>query len=242
MSRSWVPVVMLVLAALGCTQPVDREWDWVALGDPSQAVLKPGDWVALRHKLTEDAMATTSIQQISKTRHIWLANRRDSVRAGAWREGDVLRHRLHSDFIEINRLHPSPSEVSRHVVQHAGWAAYADAIHMTMDTVIQGCWVDWLGQPGALNQRLSWGTEVEVEVGLASLMKQRAAGEWQRQDVWTFPLGASDQLIHPLDSILYLQKGNFEAWCLASLGHREFLSSGDTAVAFRVMWRQAAAP
>lgn len=230
--------LLLLCTILACASTDDRTWDWVSLGDPGQSCLQPGDWVEVRHNLDWRTGERVSIQQVSAATNIWLEGLKDSVHVGTWRMGDVLRHRQNQGQIEIIQHSRSAAEVTAGLVQRGGWSQFASALNVNLDTTVGGCFVSWQ-QP---QEKVSWGTEVEVEVSLASLVDNRAVGEWQRQDFWRFPFGASDQLIPPLDTIMSLQRGGYEAWCLASLGHRAFLNRQDTAVAFRVTWHPLAAP
>lgn len=233
-------VLLLFLILVGGCQTPNRDWDWTMLGDSDQPCLQPGDHVALALDVGDGVTATKwFLQKVSATGHISINEGSDSLQAIRFREGDMLTHRQHEARMSIVKRGASKAEVSRGLVLHSGWRALASAVDVTIDTIAPGCYVHWQRIASvAAEEKIPLGTEVEIKVEMASLLEDRAEDRWRREDTWTFPFGASDQIISPLDSLMYQQRGGFEAWCLSSLGHRQFFSPQDSAVAFRVTWRK----
>jgi hypothetical protein len=240
--RKSQPAAVLILFLTfiqGCQRP-HRDWDWTLLGDSDEPCLRPGDHVVLALDVGDGATVRHwFLEQVSATGYISIDEKTDSLQVVRFREGDVLTHRQHDTRLSIVKRGASGPEVSRGLVLHSGWRALASAVDVTLDTIAPGCYVHWQRSASVAEEdKIPWGTEVEIKVEMASLLEDRAVGRWRREDTWTFPFGASDQIIPPLDSLMYQQRGGFEAWCLSSLGHRQFFSSQDTAVAFRVTWRK----
>lgn len=226
-----------LMVFVGCQHPDHRAWDWVVLGDANEACIQPEEWLVFQCRVAGDTVTRTSIQQIAQSGFVQLPVTGDTMDVRAFRVGDALVHRKHGQRVDIMSKGEDVAAVSSHLIQRSGWQAFANAVGVSIDTLVHGCYVDWLEYSSS--ETFAWGTEVAVEVAMASLPNRRAAGEWERQDAWTFPFGASDQLIPPLDTLMSLQRAGFEAWCLASLGHEPVMAGQDTATAFRVTWRAA---
>lgn len=223
----WMGVASLCFAFSCHPSP----WTWKELGDLNVKCIEEGDWIWIE---------CSDRHQMRPILFQWSRNIDPMFMAEAWRtvpwnqvrSGDSMEHVESGLAFQVISTHSNPQELSEAFVVQYGWKEWGRQVGFESQFMMAGCMVDVKHSEEEAMQNVALGDEVEVVLKTTNLPTSRVRQEWLRTDRWTFPFGASDQLLPPLDSLIKLRYAKAEVWCLKSLGHEEFISENDTSVAY----------
>ena len=214
--------------ALSCNP---SPWIWKELGDLDVKCIAEGDWIW---------MEIVDRNQVRPVFFQWLPNMDAKFSPDAWRtvpwtkvrSGDVMEHVESGLAFRVVSTHSNPQGLSVAFLRRYGWKEWGSEVGFESRFEMGGCMVNVQLPENNAMENVVLGDEIEVVLKTTSLPTARIQNEWLRTDCWTFPFGASDQLLSPLDSLVKLRHARVEVWCLKSLGHKEFVQENDTSVAY----------
>lgn len=214
--------------ALSCNP---SPWTWKELGDLGVKCIAEGDWIC---------MEIVDQNQVNPVFFQWFRDMDPKFSLDAWRtvpwtkvrSGDAMEHAELGLAFRVVSTHSNPQGLSDAFVRQYGWKEWGREVGFESQFKMAGCMVDVRHPENSAMENVILGDEIEVVLKTTSLPNARIQNEWLRTDRWTFPFGASDQLLSPLDSLVNLRHARAEVWCLKSLGHKEFVNENDTSVAY----------
>lgn len=206
---------------LGCHSASERKWSFVALGDVDAPTLQVGQWAEVQWQSSEpvewDTVCWHQIRPRAASPPLPSMGKLTELPGVPWqslRTGDALR--FGTMELTVRAAFTQVDSVANRMAELGAWTALAAHLGFKPSLTIGTCWVDLPAKEHLPALSFADGVEVAVEVKQATLARGHAKRAWSPPLKWTFPWGASDQFVPPLQSVVDALPYaiTFEAWCM----------------------------